>query len=117
MHLKKHTDPNFGPNVTQWMLGVVKISPVDAIKVLGRSHTFEAEPRATAGGREEYWMFELDSKIIAFFNLQVPYSRMVLSVICEGEDIPEDTWQVFSNLFAGYNQEKFEMPFNASRPE
>ena len=115
MNIKKHTCTNLGPNVSQWAVGTVKISLVEAIQVLGPSHAFETHSWETAGGREEYWMLELDSRLIVFFRLQVSYSQMVLSVICE--EIPEDAWQLFSRLFSGYDQEKFDVPFNESCPD
>ncbi|MDB2687773.1 hypothetical protein N9Y42_11240, partial [Mariniblastus sp.] len=96
-----------------WNLGSIEIDQSDARELLGHPHFVETDSRATAGGTEDHWTFQLDDFPVIFLRLRVPYSQMDVHVV--SNEIPDESWGVFSRLFPDRADRRLDRPFDEMR--
>ncbi len=111
--LQKHKPSESERDEPCWNLGSIEINQDDARSILGEPHFIETNPNATAGGTEDLWTFKPQAQPVVFFRLRVPYSRMDVHVT--GEEIPNEIWGLFSEVFPGYPQHPLPNPFDEMR--
>ena len=110
IELRKFEPPDPDLKRPCWNLGYVTIEQSGARAILGQPHILVTDPRATAGGTEELWAFEITDFPEIFMRLRVPYSQMDVCVL--SERIPANTWEVFLEIFPNHPNHRHEQIFN-----
>ena len=111
--LRKYKPSKANGKLPCWNLGIVEIDELDARGILGEPHDIETDPRATAGGTEDLWTFEIDKFPVVFLRLRVPYSQMDVHVL--SKRIPRNIWSVFLELFPTHTNRRRERAFDEMR--
>ena len=93
-----------------WRLATIQITQAKARAILDDPPFIESDPRATAGGTEDQWIYLAPDRLPAFFRLRVPYDTMDLC--STSPEFPPDSWKWLEALFGDYEIQRLDPPYN-----